>query len=231
MPLNLYSLDPTFLLLIPALILSLYAQFAVKNTFNKFSKMGTQRGVTGAQVASSILRQHAITTTGIESVPGTLTDHFDPRANVLRLSQGVYDSSSIAAVGVAAHEAGHVLQHEEGYFPIAFRNTILPVARIGSSLSMPLLFIGFILNSLNLLYIGIGLFSFAVLFQLVTLPVEFNASKRALISLEDGGFLTQDELPGAKKVLRAAALTYVAAAIASALQLLRFLLIAGRRRN
>lgn len=222
--------DPTMLLLIPALLLSLYAQFAVKNTFAKFSRESTRRGITGAQVASNILQQNGVTGTGIEFVQGTLSDHFDPRAHVLRLSHGVYDSSSIAAIGVAAHEAGHVLQHEEGYFPIAFRNSILPVARIGSTLSMPLLFIGMILNAVNLIYVGIALFSFAVLFQLVTLPVEFNASKRALIALEDGGYLTQDELPGAKKVLRAAALTYVAAAIASALQLLRFVLIAGRRR-
>ena len=213
-----------FILVIPAMLVSLWAQIRVKSTYGKMSKLQNTRGLTGAQAAQRVLSYYGITDVRIEPVSGTLTDHYDPRDNVIRLSQGVYNASTIAAVGIACHEAGHAAQHAESYKPIAVRNSILPVANIGSSAGILLAVIGFALQSKLLMLIGIVLFSFVVLFQLVTLPVEFNASSRALKVIDETGMLEGEEYKGAKKVLSAAAMTYVAALIVSIASLLRLIL-------
>lgn len=221
-----FPFDSTFLLLIPALLLSIYAQFKVKNTFAKMSQIRSTSGMTGAQVAKSLLKRNNINDVVVEEVQGTLTDHYDSRAKALRLSSDVYHSSSLAALGVAAHETGHALQHKLSYSPLNLRQNIFPVANLGSTLGIPLFFIGLIFGSFSFLMdIGIILFAGAVLFHLVTLPVEFNASRRALAQLDSGGFLRNDEIDGARRVLNAAALTYVAAAAMAALQLLRLVLL------
>ena len=218
-------------LVMPAMLFALWAQAQVSGTFAKFSKVRTMRGLTGAQAAEAVLRAGGVYDVRIERISGNLTDHFDPRAKVIRLSDSVYDSPSVAAVGVAAHEAGHAVQHAQDYFPIKVRSAIIPVTQIGSSLALPLIIIGLLLSSLNLVYLGIAFFGLSTVFQAVTLPVEFDASRRAIATLGEEGLLSPEELPGAKKTLRAAALTYVAALAVSLAQLLRLLLVFGGRRD
>ncbi|MBP3379097.1 MAG: zinc metallopeptidase [Clostridia bacterium] len=223
-------------LILPAMIFAFWASARVNSTFKKYSQMGTARGLTGRDAAAAVLRQNGITDVRIESVAGNLTDHYDPRTKVIRLSDSVYGSTSAAAIGVAAHEAGHAVQHNQEYTPLTLRNAIIPVTNIGSKLAMPLLIIGIFLSYyaekyLLIAYLGVICFSLSALFQLLTLPTEFNASKRALEAIEAGGILMKDELPGAKKVLSAAALTYVAALAVSIMQLLRLLIILGNRRR
>ena len=220
-----------FVLIIPAMLFALWAQVKVSSTFNRYSAQRTHTGMTGAQAAEAVLRACGVDGVRIERVAGNLTDHFDPRAGVIRLSQSVYDSPTVAAVGVAAHEAGHAAQYAEGYGPIRLRNAIIPVAQIGSSLAWPLLLIGLLFNYEALFFAGILFFMLAVVFQLVTLPVEFNASARAISVLGEGGYLSPDELPGAKKTLSAAAMTYVAALAVSIAQLLRLVLLFGGGRR
>ena len=229
-----YFFDYTyFLFMLPALIISLYAQFKVSSTFSKYSKVRNSRGFTGADAARKVLQQNGVANVAVEHIAGDLTDHFDPRTNIIRLSNSVHSSDSVAAVGVAAHEAGHAVQYANGYAPMKFRTALVPVTNIGSTLSMPLIFIGLLLPVQYdfVVNIGIALFSLAVLFQLVTLPVEFDASRRAIVTLEQGGTLSGVEIEGAKKVLQAAALTYLAATFSAVMSLLRLLLLAGNRRG
>jgi len=222
--------DPYFLLLvIPAMIFSMWAQSQVTSRFKKYSQQATMKGLTGAQAADAVLRGNGVTDVTIERIAGNLTDHFDPRTNVIRLSDSVHDSTSVAAVGVAAHEAGHALQYANGYAPMKLRAAIIPVTNIGSKLSMPLVLIGLIMSMDGLINIGILLFSTVVLFQLITLPVEFNASSRALNILDNSALLTRDELPDARRVLSAAALTYVGAMAVSLAQLIRLIAMSRRR--
>jgi Zn-dependent membrane protease YugP len=220
--------DPLYLVMIaPALILSIWAKFKVKTAFAKYGKVSTMRGLTGAEAAQQILHSSGLAGIRIEQGRGFLSDHYDPRKKVLRLSPDVYGRSSISAVGVAAHEAGHALQDARDYAPLKLRSALVPAAQIGSNLAWPLLFLGFFLGATGMIKLGVILFSAAVLFQVVTLPVEFNASSRALAALESSGVLSSTEIPGARKVLNAAAMTYVAAAITAVLQLLYFLLRSG----
>ncbi len=223
----------TQFLLIPAVLLAVYAQTKVSTTFNKYSRVMNSRGVTGAEVARSILAQNGITDVRVEQTRGKLTDHYDPRAKVVRLSESVYSSQSIAALSVAAHEVGHATQHNKGYLPLHLRSAVFPITAFASKIAMPLILIGLYFSTTNgvTLQIGILLFSFTVLFQVITLPVEFNASKRAIRDLAEYNFLNDSEVQPAKQVLNAAALTYVAAAISAALQLLRLILIANRRND
>ena len=225
-----YYYDPTYLLLIPGLILALYAQFKVSSTYARFKREPSRSGLTGAQIARQILDTNGCGDVRIERVPGSLTDHYDPENGVLRLSEEVYGSRSIAALGVAAHEAGHAIQDATDYGPMRIRATLVPVANIGSSAAIPLFMLGLIFSWEPLLKIGILCFSLAVLFYVVTLPVEFNASGRA-VALLASGYLPDDEVQGVKKVLSAAALTYVAAALQAILQLLRLVLLANSRRR
>lgn len=226
-----YWYDSTYVLVIIGLLLSLFASFGVKATFAKYKKVQSWRGLTGADVARRILDAHGLQGVGIEHISGDLTDHFDPRSNVVRLSDATYSDTSVAAIGVAAHETGHAIQHAEAYAPIKVRNSMVPAVNICNTLSMPMFIIGLILGMTNLALVGVVLFSATLLFQIVTLPVEFNASNRALNILYETGMLEPDELKGSKKVLRAAGMTYVAAAAATALQVLRLLLIVGGRRR
>ena len=220
--------DPLYLMMIlPALLLSVWAQVKVKSTFDRFSREATRGGLSGAEAADRILKSFGAGQVRIERAQGFLSDHYDPRVRVLRLSPGVYEGRSIASIGVAAHEAGHALQHADGYFPLQIRSALVPVTQIGSWLVWPLLLIGFLMHSLALVKLGILFFSGAVLFQLVTLPVEFDASRRAVAILGGQNILTPVELQGTRKVLSAAALTYVAAAAAAVMQLLYFLMRAG----
>lgn len=220
--------DPIYYLMIgPALVLSIIAQIKVKSTFARYSKVATAGGLSGAEAAKRILSGFGLSNVRVEQVGGFLSDHYDPRQRVLRLSPPVHDGRSIASIGVAAHESGHALQHAQGYFPMQIRSLLVPVTQIGSWLAWPLLLLGFILGALSLVKLGIVLFSAAVLLQLVTLPVEFDASRRAVAILGQQGILTQTELAGTRSVLNAAALTYVAAAAAAVLQLLYFLMRAG----
>ena len=225
------------ILLIPILLLSLWAQAQVSGNFKRYSGVANRRRLTGAQAAEAVLRAHGVYNVAIRPCSGSLTDHYDPRDNSISLSENVYNSASIAAVGVAAHEAGHAVQYAENYGPVRLRTAIIPATQIGSKFSFILLLVGMILYSQSLFLIGILLFSLTTLFQLITLPVEFNASHRALQTLENEQLLYDDELSGARKVLKAAALTYVAALLMSALQLLRYVLIflgrsnRGRRQN
>lgn len=221
-----------FILLILAIILSLYAQANVSGTYNKYSKIRNKRGYTGAQVATMMLQNSGIYDVSVERVGGNLTDHYDPRTKTLRLSQSVYDSTSVAALGVAAHETGHAIQHDVGYGPLALRSILVPVANLGSRMAMPLIFIGMLFSGSSgnlMIQMGIIFFAAAVAFTLITLPVEFDASARAIDLLVEQNFLDESEIGGSKKVLRAAALTYVAAAIVAVLQLLRLIAIFGRR--
>jgi len=223
-----FFIDPLYIIMIlPAFILSIYAQIKVKSVYARYSKIHTARGITGADAARIILDSQGIGDVGIELSKGFLTDHYDPRSKVLRLSEQVYRGTSIASVGVAAHEVGHAIQHAKNYAPLNLRSALVPVTMLGSNLAWPLLIIGFIFMSRTLLTAGIVFFSLAVLFQLVTLPVEFNASARALKVLPATGILSEDEVFGARKVLSAAAMTYVAAAAAAILQLLYFVLRSG----
>ena len=226
-----FFFDPTIIIVLPALIFTLWAQWNVNSTFEKYKKVRTLHNITGYESARKILDANGLYDVKIERVAGNLTDHYDPRANVIRLSDAVHDSTSAAAVGVAAHEAGHAVQHAKGYFPIKIRQAIIPVTRIGSSLAMPLFLIGLILAVEPLLNLGIIFYATAVVFQLVTLPVEFNASNRAMAALNNGGSLSSSELDASKKVLTAAALTYVAALASSLLSLLRLIIIANGRRD
>lgn len=215
----------------PVIIASLIIQARLKSTYAKYSKIGNVRNITGAQAAQMVLGYYGIHDVTIEHVSGRLSDHYDPRSKVIRLSDGVFNGSSIAAVGVACHEAGHAAQHAEAYKPIKVRNLILPVCNIGSTLSMPLLIAGVLFGYEPLIWIGIGFFSFVALFQLITLPVEFNASKRALSVIESNGLLSFEEKNGAAKVLKMAAMTYIAALATSVAQILRLILLYGGRRN
>ena len=209
------------------------ASARVNSTFNKYARVRSMCGMSAAQIARKILDRNGLSNIPIEQIGGNLSDHYDPASRVLRLSDSTYNSASVAAIGVAAHECGHALQHQEGYKPLTFRNTIVPAANFGSKAGIPLILIGLIfgVGGNFLIQLGIWVFSLAVLFQIVTLPVEFNASKRALVMLEDYGILGEQENRQAKKVLSAAAMTYVAAAAASILQLLRLVLLFGKRRD
>lgn len=229
-----FYFDPTYILLVPAMILAVYAQMKVQSTFNQYLRVRASSGVTGAQVARDLLDKNNLTDVVVEITPGRLTDHYDPRTRKLRLSSEVYHGTSLAALGVAAHETGHALQHAQEYIPLNIRHAIFPVASFGSNLAFPLFFIGLLFGQGGtfLMDLGILLFTFAVLFQVVTLPVEFNASGRAIRMLESEGYLTRGgEVAGARKVLNAAALTYLAATATAVLQLLRLILLRGYRRN
>lgn len=227
-----YGFDPTYILVIIGLVLSLAASSKVKSTFAKYSRVRSMSGMTGAQAAQSLLHSSGIYDVQIEHVSGQLSDHYDPRRKVLRLSDSVYGQNSVAAIGVAAHEVGHAIQHNRAYIPLKLRGAIVPMVNFGSAISWPVILFGaFIARSQFLIDIGIILFSLAVLFQLITLPVEFNASKRAIARLEETGILHGNELGHTKKVLGAAALTYVAGAAAAILSLLRVLILFGGRRR
>ena len=232
--------DWTVLVLIPAMIFAFWAQINVQTTFSRFNQVRNRRGLTAADVARRILDANGLNYVQIQRVSGELTDHYDPRAQVVRLSDSVYDSTSVAAIGVAAHEVGHACQHAEDYVPLRIRSAIIPMTRIGSMLAMPVFILGLLFAQLSLygnmvgdvfMMLGILLFSLSTLFQLVTLPTEFNASARALKTLESYGILDGDELVGARSTLRAAALTYVAALASSLASLLRLLLIFGGSRS
>jgi Zn-dependent membrane protease YugP len=224
-----WGIDWTYLLIIAGFVLSLIVQGVMKSTFSRYSQIRSMSGLTGAMAAQKILESEGIYDVRIEHISGSLTDHYDPRSKVVRLSDTVYGSASLAAVGVAAHECGHAIQDARNYAPLSIRSSLVPVANFGSQLSWPLFLFGLILSYKPLLYIGIILFCGALLFQIVTLPVEFNASHRALVKLEGTGIMLPEEVRGSRRVLRAAAMTYVAAVCASLLQLLRLLLLAGRR--
>jgi Zn-dependent membrane protease YugP len=221
--------DPTFLLLIPALILALYAQGRIKGAYAKYSKIPSSKGYNGAQLARYILDDRRMSDVQIEAIPGNLSDHYDPSSKKLRLSQGVYGSSSVAALGIVAHEVGHAIQDANSYVPLKLRNSIVPAANFGSGLAFPLFFIGLIAGLPFLMDIAVIFFALAVAFSVITLPVEFNASRRAIRILSDGDYLTEKEIPLAKKVLSAAALTYVAATAMAILNLARLLLLRGSR--
>ncbi len=224
--------DPTYLLVLPAIIFALIAQIMVKSTFSKYSSENNQHGYTAKEVARKILDENGLYNVSIEYVSGNLTDHYDPSANVIRLSDSVYNSTSVAAIGVAAHEVGHAIQHAQGYAPIKIRQAIIPITQIGSSLALPLVFIGMLIGALQwLIPIGIFLYTGVVLFQAVTLPVEFNASGRVLKTLDENVILYKSEVKMAKKVLTAAAMTYVAAMFSSLMSLLRLILISNRNRR
>lgn len=218
--------DPTYIIVVPALLFSLWAQFKVKSSFKKYSQYQTLNGKTAAQIAQEILTRYGLSYIKVEPVAGNLTDHYDPRKKVLRLSEKVFNSSSIAAIGIAAHEAGHAIQHSQKYSPLSLRNSLVPAVNLTSWAAFPLFFIGFLFQSSFMIHLGIFFFLGVVIFQLITLPVELDASNRALKILSSG-YLNSQEYYGAKKVLNAAALTYVAAAAVSLLELVRLLLISG----
>ncbi|MBO5883825.1 MAG: zinc metallopeptidase [Clostridia bacterium] len=228
---GLFTFDWTILIVIPGLIISLWAQFKVQSTYKKYSTFYTKKRMTGADAARRILDSEGLYHIKVEHIRGNLTDHYDPRADVIRLSDSVYASTSAAALGVAAHEAGHALQHAKGYVPMKIRSAVIPMTRFGSMLSIPLFFIGLLMASEYLMLFGILLYSAVAFFQLVTLPVEFNASRRALAILRSSSMLDNEELGAARKVLTAAALTYVAALLTSLLTLLRLLVLANNRRR
>lgn len=226
-----YGFDPTYILLVIGMLLSLAASAKLKSTFAQYRRVRSASGLTGEQAARRILMAAGITDVAVRSIPGSLTDHYDPRTRTVNLSQDSYGQTSLAAVGVAAHECGHAIQHATNYAPLDFRSALVPVANFGSNLSWPIFIIGLFAGLQPLTTAGIVLFSLAVLFQLVTLPVEINASSRALKMLQSTGILGSDETKGARKVLTAAAMTYVAALAASILQLLRLVILAGGRRR
>ena len=229
---GLFRFDWTILLLIPGIVFAIWAQLKVQSTYKKYSSYPTRRGMTGAQAARKILDQNGLTHVRIEHIRGRLNDHFDPRDNVIRLSDAVHDSASPAAIGVAAHEAGHAVQYAKGYAPMKLRALIIPATRFGSMLAIPIFLVGLIFAHEALMLAGILLYATIALFQLVTLPVEFNASRRAMVTLRGSGMLNEPELDAAREVLTAAALTYVAALVSSLLTLLRLLILAnGRRRD
>ena len=233
-----YGFDWTYILLVlPCIILSLWASAKVNSTFKRYSKQISRQRITGAQAAQQVLAGNGVFGVRIEQVKGNLTDHFDPKANVIRLSSDVYDNPSTAAIGVACHEAGHAVQYAQNYGPIKLRAAIIPITNIGSKLAIPLILLGLIFNALGsfsetIIYTGIACFALSLVFQIITLPVEFNASRRAMEAIKKGNILTQEEQIGARKTLSAAALTYVAATAVALAQLLRLLtLFGGRRRN
>ena len=232
-----YGFDWTYIVIIlPCMLLSMWASSRVNSTFKKYSNQYSMRRLTGADAARRVLSSHGVHNVRIERVSGNLTDHFDPKTNVIRLSDSVYDNTSTAAIGVACHEAGHAVQYAQNYGPNKLRAAIVPITNIGSKLAMPLILLGLLLSflgnfSYTLVYVGIACFSLSVVFQLVTLPVEFNASRRALQAIEDGQILTNEELMGARKTLSAAAMTYVAATAVAMAQLLRLLILFGGRRR
>lgn len=229
--------DPTYIIILPALIFSIWASVRVNSVFKKNSKVFSVRGYTAAMACRAVLDRNGLYSVRIEHIQGNLTDHYDPRSNVIRLSDSVYNSTSAAAIGVACHEAGHAVQHAQNYAPIKIRQAIIPLTNIGSTLGIWIFILGIILTAMSqelilVAYIGLGLFSFTAIFQLVTLPTEYNASKRAVIAIKETGILNERELSAAKEVLNAAALTYVAALASSLSQLLRLLIIlGGARRN
>lgn len=217
-------------LLIPAILLSIYAQFKISSTYKRYSKIRSQSGLTGAQAARALLNSNGLYDVRVEPIGGRLSDHYDPRTRVINLSEDVYQGSSLSSVAVAAHETGHALQHASGYFPMTLRSSFVPVANLGSGAGPILIMVGLFMPSYDwLLQLGIFAFAFAVLFQIITLPVEYNASHRALSLLQEGHMLGSEEVRGARSVLNAAALTYVAAALAAVLQLARFILISRGR--
>ena len=232
-----YGIDWTYIILVlPCIIFSLWASSSVNSTFRRFSQKYSSRRITGAQAAQRVLSHNGVSGVRIERISGNLTDHYDPRTNVIRLSDSVYDSTSVAAIGVAAHEAGHAVQYARHYAPIHFRAAIIPITNIGSKLAMPLILLGLVLSfmgtlSTGLIYLGIAAFGLSLVFQLVTLPVEFNASRRAMQAIDDAGILTPEEQRGARKTLTAAAMTYVAATAVALAQLLRLLVLFGGRRR
>lgn len=232
-----YGFDMTYVVLVlPCLILSMIASSRVKSTFNKYSKQISQRRITGAEAAQRVLSANGVRNVRIERVHGELTDHYDPKANVIRLSGAVYDNPSTAAIGVACHEAGHAVQYAQSYAPIKLRAAVIPITNFGSKLAMPLILLGILLNFLGeisyaFIYLGIACFGLSLVFQLITLPVEFNASRRAMVAIEENEILTRDELKGARKTLSAAAMTYVAATAVALAQLLRLIMLFGRRRK
>lgn len=235
-----YYYDPTYILVIIAAVLCMAASAKVRSTYSKYSRVASRTGMTGAQAAQRILQMSGIYDVEIQHISGELTDHYDPSKKVLRLSDAVYGSSSVAAIGVAAHECGHAVQHQKGYLPLKIRSFLVPAANFGSKLGLPIVILGLILGIgfqlpdggyFSLAQLGVWIFSLAVLFQVVTLPVEFNASGRALRMLGDYGMLESDEISKCRKVLQAAAMTYVAAAASSLLQLLRLLMMTNRRRR
>ena len=225
--------DPTIILVLIGVVLSLWAQGRVTSTFSQYSKVRSRTGMTGAEAAKRLLHAQGIYDVAVRQVSGNLTDHFDPRTKTVNLSQSVYNATSVAAIGVAAHECGHAMQYDEGYAPLRFRSALVPAANFGSKISWPMILLGVMFGGLGspLVQIGILIFTLAVLFQLVTLPVEFNASRRAVKLLDSQGILVGEEVSGTKKVLSAAALTYVAAAATSILQLLRLIILYGGRRR
>lgn len=240
MPYFYYGFDWTFIILVlPCILLSLWASSSVNSTFKRYSQQHSYRRITGADAAQRVLLANGVRGVRIERVSGNLTDHYDPRTNVIRLSDSVYDSTSVAAIGVACHEAGHAVQYAVNYAPIKLRAAIIPVTNIGSKLAIPLILLGILFSSLGnlsytIVYLGIACFGLSLVFQLVTLPVEFNASRRAMQAIEEGNLLTEEEQRGAKKTLKAAAMTYVAATATAFAQLLRLIVLfggRGRRRN
>lgn len=228
-------IDLTYIVLVmPAVLLSLWASWNVNSTYRRYSQNSNSRGLTAAEAARRVLNANGLSNVPIECIPGELTDHYDPSANVVRLSEGVFGSCSTAAIGVACHEVGHAIQHATGYLPVRIRSAIVPVTNIGAKLSVPLIMAGLLLSGFSqklimAAYIGILLFSLCAVFQIVTLPTEFNASRRALVSIQDMNLLTGEELTGAKRTLRAAALTYVAALTTTLVQLLRFIILVNSR--
>ena len=223
--------DWTMILVIPGLLLGLWAQMRVSSAFRKYSAVYARSGMSAEDVARSMLNQAGCGNVSIRSVSGNLTDHYDPRNNTLRLSDGVYGSSSVAAIGIAAHECGHAMQQHEGYAPLVLRSALVPVVNLGSNLYFPIFLLGLLFSWEPLIYVGIACFALTLVFSLVTLPVEFNASGRAQRVLDQQGYLSSEEMDGARAVLNAAAMTYVAAAISSLLQLVRLLIIARDRRD
>ena len=221
--------DPTIVLLIPALMLAIWAQHNVKSTFQKYSGIMAHNGLTAAEVASKLLNRAGLLNVPVNKVPGHLTDHYDPVKRTINLSEAVYGSSSIASLGVAAHECGHAIQHSLGYSPLMMRNAIVPIASLSSNLAIPIFFIGLFLGAVNLITLGILLFTGVIVFHLITLPVEFNASTRALTMLHDTGTLSGKELAYARNMLRAASWTYIAAATVAAIHLLRLIILRNRR--
>ena len=230
-------IDLTYIVLVlPAVLLSLWASWNVNSTYRRYSQNSNSRGLTAAEAARRVLNANGLSNVPIECIPGELTDHYDPSANVVRLSEGVFGSCSTAAIGVACHEVGHAIQHATGYLPVRIRSAIVPVTNIGAKLSVPLIMAGLLLSGFSqklimAAYIGILLFSLCAVFQIVTLPTEFNASRRALVSIQDMNLLTGEELTGARRTLRAAALTYVAALTTTLVQLLRFIILVNSRNN
>ena len=229
--LTMFYWDPTYILLLPGLILAMIAQAMVQNAYSKYSRVETRSGAAGVQVAQTLLQSYGVNDVEVVMGKGQLTDHYNPKSKQIVLSPGVYRSSSIASQAIAAHETGHAIQHSEAYIPLSFRSFLSPGVQISSAAALPLFFIGLVMGSYPLTQIGIYLFTAVVIFQLVTLPVELNASRRALLALDGQGFLTHDEYPMARKVLSAAALTYVASLAVSLLQLYRLMVLSGRRRR